>query len=677
MKSLQSELLLPYSDPTSAITEFEQILASNSGEDPFDSAVKLLAAKLWDETETRAGAPARFQLQAAASDTHKMVQGLYRRAMKRWPHLNGTGDELSISSDHLVRAMRPLIGWRLLGSDLSSLDAAFERLVAKDSKGALGQYFTPREIVRFCVEVLKPQPKDKIIDPACGSGGFLYEAIQYSVREFGSSPKCLGIDFGAKAIKVAALLSAATPYAELLVSKANSLDGRDHAIAAPTEWDGFLSKQGGARTKRAQSWGNWNQLSCSLLFTNPPFAGDIDDFTILDAYESQKYFSKRKVVSREHLFLERSVHMLKPGGRLAIVLPQGLLANSSASYLRQWLLSKCRVLGVIGLHPYSFLPHTSVKTAVLFLTKPALGDLPPKNYPIFFGASKNPGKDSSGRRIGTDDYSALAQAFTNFLVSQQFGWAGNKTPLKTSHTQHETAALSEVVQTDRLDAEYYDPAARTLLRRFDTTSENRLASFVDPKIDRFKKANYREITYLDISSVDDRTGLLFPNAIHVDEAPSRASYVVRPGDVLVSTVRPERNVVALVTDTIGTDPIASNGFCVLRSSTIQPEVLFAYCKTEAFKKILSRHATASMYPTVTDKDVLGVPFLQPSPEVAERVTNLVKSSLKMTEQAHSQIQEAIALMNENVYRTGATIQNSAPYEVREERKPYNRTRRKG
>lgn len=677
MKILQSELVLPNTDTALAITEFEQILASNSGEDPFDSAIKLLAAKLWDETETKVGRPAKFQVQASVTDTHKTVQGLYRRAIQRWPHLNGTGEELGISADHLVRAMRPLIGWRLIDSDLSSLDAALERLVAKDSKGALGQYFTPREVIRFCVEVLKPQPKDKIIDPACGSGGFLYEAIQYSNRESGSAPKCLGIDFGAKAIKVAALLAAATPHAELLVSKANSIDGREHAVNAPTEWKGFLSKQGGARTKRAQSWGTWNQLSCSLLFTNPPFAGDIDDFTILDAYESQKDSSMRKVVSREHLFLERSIHMLKPGGRLAIVLPQGLLANSSASYLRQWLLSKCRVLGVIGLHPYSFLPHTSVKTAVLFLSKPALGDsLPLKDYPIFFGVSKSPGKDTSGRRTGTNDYDALAQAFTNFLASQKFGWAGAKTPVIISAAQHETATLSEVIRTDRLDAEYYDPAARSLLRRFDTTIENRLASFVDPKIDRFKKANYSEITYLDISSVDDKTGLTFPNTVPVDEAPSRASYVVRPGDVLVSTVRPERNVVALVTPTIGNHPIASNGFCVLRSRIIQPEVLFTYCKTEAFKKILTRHSTASMYPTVTDKDVLGVPFVRPSPEVAERVTHLIRSSLKMIEQAHIQIGEAIALMNENIHGTGVTTQKELANEVREERKPYKAIRRK-
>lgn len=677
MKSYQPQLALVNTDPASAIAEFEQILVSNSGEDPFDSAIKLLAAKLLDETETRMGQAQKFQLQNTAAATHKVVQDLYRRAVQRWPHLNGTGESLGISPEHLLRAMRPLIGWRLVGSDLSWLDAALERLVARDAKGSLGQYFTPREVIRFCVEILRPHPKDRVIDPACGSGGFLYEATQYALREFGSAPKCLGIDFGAKAIKVAALLSAATPQAELLVSKANSIDGRGCVSPTPPGWAGFLSRGAGAKTKRAQSWGDWNKLSCSLLFTNPPFAGDIDDIEILDAYEAQQNPATKKATSREHLFLERAVQLLKPGGRLAIVLPQGLLANSSASYLRQWLFSKCRVLGVVSLHQFAFLPYTSVKTAVLFLTKPASDETIQKDYPMFFAVSRSPGKDSSGKIIGPDDYKSIAQAVARFLISQRFAWAGTKSISESTDIQCETVNLSEVKQADRLDAEYYDPTARALLRRLDTVAETRLANLVDTKVDRFKKGHYREITYLDISSVDSKTGLTFPNTLPADEAPSRASYVVRPGDVLVSTVRPDRNIVALVTGSIGNHAVASNGFCVLRSREIQPEVLFAYCKTEAFKKMLSRHATASMYPTVTDKDVLGVPFLQPPEGVTDRVTSLVSSGIEMIERAHQQISEAISLMNTHVHGTESVVSASNIHEVRQERKPYRRTRRNG
>lgn len=677
VNSAQALLQLQNTDSRSAIPEFEQILASNSGEDPFDSAIKLLAAKLFDETECDVDRAERFLIHKTPEATHKAIQDLYRRAVRRWPYLNGSGEDLGITPQHLVRTIRPLIGWRLMGSDLSILDSALERLVSKDAKGALGQYFTPRDVVRLCVDVLAPHPDDQVIDPACGSGGFIFEAAQYALRQFGSAPNSLGIDYGARAIKVAALLSAASPKLNMVVSKANSIDGREAPSASPIEWDGFISKNGGSENRRARLWGRWNQLGCSVLLTNPPFAGTIDDPEILEAYEAQQDSSSKKAISREHLFLERAVNLLRPGGRLAIVLPQGLLANTSASYLRKWLFGKCRVLGVVGLHPYAFLPYTSVKTSILFLAKPETGEQLTKSYSIFFATSTIPGKDSSGKASGATDYQPIAQAFCRFLASQRFPWVKSQPLSEYASIQCETVKFSEVIRSDRLDAEYYDPRARAILRRLDTGSETRLANIVDGHIDRFKKTAVGKITYLDISSVESKTGLTFPNDMQSVDAPSRASYIVRPGDVLVSTVRPERNVVALVTKAVGVQTVASNGFCVLRTKELQPEVLFAYCKTEAFKTMLSRHATASMYPTVTDKDVLGVPFLPPPQDVSERVAKLVRTGLEMIEKAHQQIAEAVALMNTHVQGEHSTEIAPGAFEMRQDRKPYRRTRPNG
>lgn len=671
------QLSLIRRDAASAIAEFEQILVSNSGEDSFDSAIKLLAAKLIDESESHPDQSPGFQIHKTPETTHRAISALYRRALQKWPHLNGVGSSLEISPQQLVRSMRPLIGWRFADSDLTWLDATLERLVAKDAKGALGQYFTPRDIVRFCIEVLNPNSKDKIIDPACGSGGFLFEATRHSLRNTGASPVCLGIDFGARAIKVAALLSAATPKAKITISKANSIDGRLYAQDTPSEWQPFLSRETGTSTHRANTWGAWNKLGCSVLATNPPFAGDIDEMDILDAYESQHLRSGHNAVSREHLFLERAVQLLRPQGRLAIVVPQGLLANPSSSYLRSWLFRKCRILGVIGLHPFAFLPYTSVKTALLFAIKLGSNEAPPRDYPIFFASSRDCGKDSRGKPTGTTDYPDLAASFTLFLKSQKFAWVE---PPNSNQTREsfETVSFSEVVKADRLDAEYYDPAALALLRRLEPNSVPQLGSFIEVKPERFRKSLYKDICYVDISSVDNKTGIIAPNIISANEAPSRASYIIQPGDVLVSTVRPDRNVVALITGFSGLPIVASNGFCVLRPKTIEPEVLFAYCKTESFKRMLSRHATASMYPTVTDKDVLGIPFIKPSPEVSDHVKKLIQSGLEMIEKGQQQLNEAVALMTKHIQEPYATqrITKGGASQAQEGRKPYRLKKRK-
>lgn len=633
-------------DPVSAMAEFEQILLSNSGEDAFESAIKLLSAKLVDELDHPSAADSKFRLHDSPEKTHDAVEGLFAKAVRRWPLLDTGSTELGISPPHLARSIKPLLGWSLRGSNLSWLDATLERLVARDSKGALGQYFTPREIIRLCVSALNPRPTDVVIDPACGSGGFLFEATEYSAANYEQVPRCLGIDFSSKSAKVATLLAAAADDQKITISRSNSLDGRAYQGSFPAEWSEFLNQTHASSTARAASWGAWNRLGCDLLLANPPFAGDIDEFELLDAYESQKEQGSRKSVSREHLFLERAVDLLKPGGRLAIVLPQGILSNPTAAYLRSWLVRRCRILAVVGLEQHAFAPYTGVKTAILFVSKPKIGELLPNDYPVAFAVSRDSGKDSSGKVTGQPDYALIASSLRNFLKQQQFDWATDFPQHASPAAALEIVPLQEVLSNGRLDAEHYDPEARALERTLTSISADRIGTAVEQKVRRFRKKDYREITYLDISSVDNRTGLTFPETIDVDSAPSRASYLVEEGDILVSTVRPNRNVVAMVTANHHEAPaVASNGFCVLRPKEIPSELLFAYCKTEAFRKMLTMHSTASMYPTVSDKDVLGLPFVRPPKLLEEQVVQLMRSGLSMIEEAQKKIKSAIEAMD--------------------------------
>ncbi len=135
--------------------------------------------------------------------------------------------------------------------------------------------------------------------------------------------------------------------------------------------------------------------------TNPPFAGDISEKQILKNYELAK--KKNKVLSkmdRHLLFIERNLNFLKEGGRMAIVLPQGVFNNTSEKRIREFISDKARILGVVSLHFNTFKPHTGTKTSVLFLQKWDSKLCPKKeDYPIFFAVSENGGKDNSGDYI--------------------------------------------------------------------------------------------------------------------------------------------------------------------------------------------------------------------------------------------------------------------------------------
>lgn len=145
--------------------------------------------------------------------------------------------------------------------------------------------------------------------------------------------------------------------------------------------------------------GDKKQFQFDLLMANPPFAGDIKESRILHQYElgfkaNNKAHSN---MGRDILFIERNLDFLKPGGRMAIVLPQGRFNNTSDKNIREFIADKARILAVVGLHQNTFKPHTGTKTSVLFLQKWDENLCPKKeDYPIFFAVSEKGGKDNSG-----------------------------------------------------------------------------------------------------------------------------------------------------------------------------------------------------------------------------------------------------------------------------------------
>ena len=163
----------------------------------------------------------------------------------------------------------------------------------------------------------------------------------------------------------------------------------------------------------------WNRehyryFDFDVLLTNPPFAGDIKDSRIIHQYDIAKNGRGRWEgrVGRDILFIERNLEFLKPGGRAAIVLPQGRFNNSGDEAIRRWIAERARILAVVGLQQNTFKPHTGTKTSVLFLQtwnddknsstyNPRL-----ENYPVFLATSLNSGKDNSGEyqyRLGPDN----------------------------------------------------------------------------------------------------------------------------------------------------------------------------------------------------------------------------------------------------------------------------------
>jgi type I restriction enzyme M protein len=198
-------------------------------------------------------------------------------------------------------------------------------------------------------------------------------------------------------------------------------------MAKDDEWNAAYN-HGWQGLRKRRIGGDDKAFQFDLLMANPPFAGDIKQDAILSEYDlayNGKTGKREKAVGRDLLFIERNLDMLRPGGRMAVVLPQGRFNNASDKRVRDFIMERARVLAVVGLHPNSFKPHTGTKTSVLFVQKwndeAGAGPLCPKrdDYDIFFATQQVASKDTSGDKIYVkgDDGRPMRDSHGHFIVA--------------------------------------------------------------------------------------------------------------------------------------------------------------------------------------------------------------------------------------------------------------------
>jgi type I restriction enzyme M protein len=391
-------------DLESLFTRLEELVLANSGEDEFEEVFKLVIAKLWDE---RCGRSPRFFARTSELETYREITALLCEADAAWPGVLGLSPQPGLTPPHLQVCADVMAQHTISNSSLEVMDSFFEFLVSKSAKGAKGQYFTPRHVVEFCVRMLRPTMDETVLDPACGSGGFLIQAHDYVRQQCGLSDedsrdycgsKLWGFDIDARAIRIAKTLFMLTGGTATNAIRLNSLLRPDMAglFALSSEDNGEPDVGTSLTIEDVTRSQLRHHKGFDVIVTNPPFAGEVRESRILNGYALS---AGRTSVERDVLFVERCVQLLRPGGRMAIVLPHNKLGADSWAHVRKWLLNNTRVLAVVGLGRHTFLPHTHQKAEVLFLQTNPDRTRCLQQQPIFFGISERDGKDSKGHPI--------------------------------------------------------------------------------------------------------------------------------------------------------------------------------------------------------------------------------------------------------------------------------------
>ncbi len=416
------------------ILEMEDEVLANAGVDVFEELFKLIFTKLYDEMESGRNKKRHLVFKNygdTETELKAKIQDLFDKARGKWAGVFPEGAKIELTPSHLAVCVASLEKVKLFNSNLEVVDEAFEYLINKSSKGEKGQYFTPRYVIDMCVKMLNPQAHETLIDTAAGSCGFpvhgIFHVWEQLMHEEGLSkshlftaeqkpPSCedyvrdkvFAIDFDEKAVRVGRTLNLIAGDGQTNVLHLNTLDYERWSEKIHTEEWLDVYGTGWQRLRKLRATKDQNRdFQFDILMANPPFAGDIKETRILAKYDlGKKPDGKHQTaVGRDILFIERNLSFLKPGGRMAVVLPQGRFNNASDKRIREYVAEHGRILAVVGLHGNVFKPHTGTKTSVLFVQKwnddESAGPLCPRveDYPIFFATMREPSKDNSGDKI--------------------------------------------------------------------------------------------------------------------------------------------------------------------------------------------------------------------------------------------------------------------------------------
>jgi type I restriction enzyme M protein len=403
--------------------------------------MNLLFCKIYDEKNTAPEEIVTFRsgVNEDPHDVAKRIKDLFKKVKDEYSDIFDKSDSINLDDNSVNYVVGELQNYCITEADRDVLGDAFEVFIGPALKGAQGQFFTPRNVVKLAVEILNPNPGDIIIDPACGSGGFLIVALEQVWSKIKTEAEKRGFS------------------EEWIKSKQREIANK---CIRGIDKDGFLAKvtkaymaivgdgRGGIFCENSlEPLGRWHNKtrekisfnSFDILLTNPPFGSKIPvgEREILEIFDLGYKWQKKKKgelwekTSRlqekqppQILFIERCLEFLRPGGKMAIVLPDGVLGGSRVGYIAHFIRKNAKVLALIDCPKETFQPFVSTKTHLVFLQKKTEEEKKQDDeYQVFMGIADHVGHDSKGKplfkeekgnRVINDDFPKIVLKYKEF-----------------------------------------------------------------------------------------------------------------------------------------------------------------------------------------------------------------------------------------------------------------------
>lgn len=565
-------------------------------------------------------------------------------------------DSLKLSQNSLSFIVNKIQNINFKNSSEDANGMAFQKFLSRHAKEGRGQFFTPDPVVNFCVEIINPQPHEKIIDPSCGTGGFLFSALNFIKHNYPQEnlqdyvvKNIFGIEINKRISQIAKIKFLIDINSDPNIICQNALININE-IKFPKIFSTNIHNY------------------FDIIITNPPFGtqGKITQKDLLSIYDlaykwekyGDKYIKSRDILNGqvpEILFIEQCLKLLKPNGRAGIVLPNGHFENSSLEYLRTYIKDKADIIGVVLLPPETFIPYgTGVKASLLFLRKKSINNN--HNYQVFFSKINSLGyqgnknatpvykKDEKGQfiikngeKIIEEDFSISIQDYHSFLA-------------RSNLNSEQSFVINSQELNGRLDYNFYSPTYRTLINNLQKLNAVKLGDIVE--IIKNKSSLLKEtriVEYVELSDVYTKSfEIINSTTLLTSDLPSRASYELKKGDIITAvagnSIGTEKHATAYVTSQFN-QAICTNGFRVLRNIKIDPFYLLYYLQSELFLKQVFMYRTGAAIPSLSDSDLANILIYLPSEKQIENISLKVQKSFQLRDEAQNEMNKIKSELN--------------------------------
>lgn len=591
------------------ISKIHNYIYANEGlsnSETLNEFLKLFYCKILDEMGDNTLKKATNSL-----EIKKAVYDLYSVLLEKLNGLIDKKESIGLRDETLSYVINELNDISLTDISSDAKGHILQRIIDRSYRESRGQFFTPAPVVDFIVKMILPRYGEFGCDPASGTGGFMFNALEYISKN----------DF----------------FDNTQISRMHFYDISKSLIKLVAMRMMFEFSDCEVHYEVKDSISEEFNCSYDYVLTNPPFGtqGKILDKKILSKYMLGTDETGKSLNSQvpDILFVEKVIKILKPGGRAAIVLPDGDFENPSLQYFRKYLIDTVRIDAVVSLPDGTFVPYgTGVKSSILFITKKK----PETNYKVFYGKitklgytfSKHSKDEFKPDGSVDEDYSDIVESYHNRDY-------GDNAYLVDIETIKENAFV--------MSESFYSPIYERSIQNIKKGKYCKLKDLVDFNYKKIKIEKEKEYNYVEIADVNAYSSeIINSTTMYGEDLPSRASYVISKDNIIVATsgnsIGTQKQAKALVTESYD-GAICTNGFTVMSARGISRYYLLHFFNSEAFLNQMLKYKYGTAIPCVGRTDFENI--LVPIPDDAQLVAveERIRKAVMLRE-------EAFRLMNE-------------------------------